>query len=176
MKPDEMQLQMLNHLRRYGESSTKQIAPHFPEFEDRKSLSAFLGNLNREGLIAKNNPGQWSLTSIGRSALEDSGYPFHCLIDGAVPVKAKDDISEPVTVVADWEQAIRDTSRKAENDAMSPFDMARQLQHEIPNGSSLVIEADEVFLAWRGARFSIQKPEDLQAFKAIQEAYIGEVA
>jgi hypothetical protein len=54
--------------------------------------------------------------------------------------------------------------------------MARRLQHEIPNGSSLVIEADEVFLAWRGARFAIQKPEDLQAFKAIQEAYVGEVA
>src|SRR5690606_6774662 len=95
-------------------------------------------------------------------------------------IPVKEPVNEKVTVVADREQTIRDTSRQAESDAtgtqLNSWDMARQLQHEIPNGSSLVIDADEVFLAWRGARFAIQKPEDLQAFKAIQEAYMGEVA
>lgn len=171
MTTDPQQLQMLNHLKRYGECSTKQIGEHFPEFEDRKALSVFLGNLNREELIVKNNPNRWALTRVGRAVLDKSGAPLD---------QKADDISEKVTVVSDWEQGIRDTSRKAKSDERADpanaFDMARRLQHEIPNGSSLVIESDEVFLAWRGARFAIQKPEDLQAFKAIQEAYIGEVA
>jgi predicted transcriptional regulator len=158
-----------------AERSTKAMMEAFPEWSDRAFASKILGNMRNSGLIHKRSNGYWALTKKGRERLEGvSGLGTKDEAPEQIPVN--EPVNEKVTVVADWEQAIRDTSRKAENDAMSPFDMARQLQHEIPNGSSLVIEADEVFLAWRGARFAIQKPEDLQAFKAIQEAYVGEVA
>lgn len=158
-----------------AERSTKAMMEAFPEWSDRAFASKILGNMRNSGLIHKRSNGYWALTSKGKERLEgvsDLGQKT----EEPEQIPVRDPECEKVTVVSDWEQTIRDTSRKAENDVMSPFDMARQLQHEIPNGSSLVIEADEVFLAWRGARFGIQKPEDLQAFKAIQEAYIGEVA
>lgn len=158
-----------------AERSTKALMDVFPEWTDRAFASTRLGNMCSSGLIKKRSNGYWALTKKGLERL-DGVSDLGRKTEEPEQIPVKDPECEKVTVVSDWEQTIRDTSRKAENDAMSPFDMARQLQHEIPNGSSLVIEADEVFLAWRGARFAIQKPEDLQAFKAIQEAYVGEVA
>lgn len=162
-----------------AERSTKAMMEAFPNWSDRAFASGFLGNMRSAGLIHKRSNGYWALTQKGRERLEGvSDLGKQAEEQEQIPVNETE--CEKVTVVSDWERGIRDTSRKAESDAkaepVSAFDMARRLQHEIPNGSSLVIEADEVFLAWRGARFSIQKPEDLQAFKAIQEAYIGEVA
>jgi len=162
-----------------AERSTKAMMEAFPEWSDRAFASKILGNMRSGGLIHKRSNGYWALTQKGRERLEGvSDLGKQAEEPEQIPVNEPE--CEKVTVVSDWEQTIRDTSRKTESDAkaepVSAFDMARRLQHEIPNGSSLVIEADEVFLAWRGARFSIQKPEDLQAFKAIQEAYIGEVA
>lgn len=162
-----------------AERSTKALMEAFPDWSDRAFASGFLGNMRSAGLIHKRSNGYWALTQKGREMLEgvsDLGKKD----EAPEPIPVKDPVNEKVTVVSDWEQTIRDTSRKAESDAtvaqLNSWEMARRLQHEIPNGSSLVIEADEVFLAWRGARFAIQKPEDLQAFKAIQEAYVGEVA
>lgn len=162
-----------------AERSTKAMMEAFPEWSDRAFASKILGNMRSGGLIHKRSNGYWALTQKGRERLEgvsDLGKKD----EAPEQIPVEEPVNEKVTVVSDWEQTIRDTSRKTESDAkaepVSAFDMARRLQHEIPNGSSLVIEADEVFLAWRGARFAIQKPEDLQAFKAIQEAYVGEVA
>jgi len=162
-----------------AERSTKALMEAFPNWSDRAFASGFLGNMRSAGLIHKRSNGYWALTQKGRERLEGvSGLGKKDEAPEQIPVK--EPVNEKVTVVSDWEQTIRDTSRKAESDAtvtqLNSWEMARRLQHEIPNGSSLVIEADEVFLAWRGARFAIQKPEDLQAFKAIQEAYVGEVA
>lgn len=162
-----------------AERSTKALMEAFPNWSDRAFASGFLGNMRSAGLIHKRSNGYWALTQKGRERLE--GVSDLGKKDAAPdPAATEDPAEEKVTVVSDWEQGIRDTSRKAESDAtpaqLNSWEMARRLQHEIPNGSSLVIEADEVFLAWRGARFAIQKPEDLQAFKAIQEAYVGEVA
>ncbi|KAE8545386.1 hypothetical protein [Marinobacter nauticus] len=162
-----------------AERSTKALMEAFPNWSDRAFASGFLGNMRSAGLIHKRSNGYWALTQKGRERLEgvsDLGKKD----EAPEQIPVKEPVNEKVTVVSDWEQTIRDTSRKAESDAtvaqLNSWEMARRLQHEIPNGSSLVIEADEVFLAWRGARFAIQKPEDLQAFKAIQEAYVGEVA
>lgn len=162
-----------------AERSTKALMEAFPDWSDRAFASGFLGNMRSAGLIHKRSNGYWALTQKGRERLEGvSDLGKQAEEPEQIPVE--EPVNEKVTVVSDWEQTIRDTSRKTESDAkaepVSAFDMARRLQHEIPNGSSLVIEADEVFLAWRGARFAIQKPGDLQAFKAIQEAYVGEVA
>jgi|26BtaG_2_1085354.scaffolds.fasta_scaffold00066_21 predicted transcriptional regulator len=162
-----------------SERSTKALMETFSDWSDRAFASSFLGNMRSVGLIQRRSNGYWALTKKGRERLEgvsDLGKKD----EAPEQIPVEEPVNEKVTVVSDWEKGIRDTSRKTESDEktepVSAFDMARRLQHEIPNGSSLVIEADEVFLAWRGARFSIQKPEDLQAFKAIQEAYIGEVA
>lgn len=162
-----------------AERSTKALMDVFPEWTDRAFASTRLGNMCSSGLIKKRSNGYWALTKKGLERL-DGVSDLGRKTEEPEQIPVKDPECEKVTVVSDWEQTIRDTSRKAESDAtvtqLNSWEMARQLQHEIPNGSSLVIEADEVFLAWRGARFAIQKPEDLQAFKAIQEAYVGEVA
>lgn len=165
-----------------SERSTAAMMREFPEWVERQDASKFLGNMFKNGLIQKRSNGYWALTDKGRRRLES--------VSDLGKVEAKTapgpEITQPIN------QAMRDMSQPVESGpadpakaigceikpdrSMSPWDMARRLQLEIPNGSSLVIEADEVFLAWRGARFAIQTPEDLQAFRAIQDAYIGEVA
>ncbi len=165
-----------------SERSTAAMMREFPEWVERQDASKFLGNMFKNGLIQKRSNGYWALTDKGRKRLEsvsDLGKAEEQSApapDLAQPIDtAMRDMSQPVeSGPADPTKAV--AAEIKPDRSMSPWDMARRLQLEIPNGSSLVIEADEVFLAWRGARFAIQTPEDLQAFRAIQDAYIGEVA
>ncbi|WP_417315640.1 hypothetical protein [Cycloclasticus pugetii] len=157
---DDLNLQILSTLKNYGECETKFLAERFREFETRKELSAFLGNMNREGLIVKSNPAMWSLTSKGRDVLDNSGYPLHGVPKEFVVPAGK----------------LKETANSDEAKRVDPWAMVRQLQHIIPNGSSLVVEADEIFVVWRGARFSIQSQDDLNALSVLNAAYVDEVA
>lgn len=147
-----------------AECSTKAIMEAFPEWSDRAFASKFLGNMRSTGLISKRTNGYWTLTKKGRQRLEVSAVAV------SEPAK-KPDEPEPVKEVVPANTAANESASEP-----SSFDLVRQLQHAIPNGGTLVIEADEVFLVWRGAQFSIQTQQDMRALSVLSEAYVGEVA
>lgn len=145
------EMQILHYLKQYGESHTNDLLAQFEEFETRKQLSVCLGNMKTAAMIAKNNPGRWSLTGVGREMLELSGYP-------------NQSISEVVTVSVE---------------APEPTDVLQlleKLQEQVPQNASLVIERGELFFVVAGQKFEIQWPGDFEAMALVADRYIGEVA
>ncbi|MFP3979133.1 hypothetical protein [Marinobacter sp. KMM 10035] len=144
------EMQILHHLLQQGETHTNELHSEFEHFETRKQLSLALGNMKQAGLIAKNNPGRWSLTGVGREMLDLSGYPNNGLTGEAVNAEAP----EPTDVLQ----------------------LLEKLQEKVPENASLVIERGELFFVVAGQKFEIQWPGDFEAMTLVADRYIGEVA
>tara|TARA_R110001583_G_scaffold25218_1_gene91428 strand:- start:156 stop:623 length:468 start_codon:yes stop_codon:yes gene_type:complete len=144
------EMQILHHLKQHGESHTNELLAQFDEFETRKQLSLCLGNMKTAGMIAKNNPGRWALTSIGREMLDLSGYP-----GTGLGGEAQD--SEPM-------------------ESTGVMQLLEKLQEQVPENASLVIERGELFFVVAGQKFEIQWPGDFEAMSLVADRYIGEVA
>lgn len=141
---------ILHYLKTMGESHTTDLLAEFEEFETRKQLSRCLGNMSKAGLIAKNNPGRWSLTATGRDMLEMSGYPNHALAQKPEPVGTPE-----LTDV---------------------LQLLEKLQEQVPDNASLVVERGELFFVVAGQKFEIQWPGDFEAMALVADRYIGQVA
>lgn len=144
------EMQVLHYLMTMGESHTNDLMSVFEEFESRKQLSLCLGNMKTAGMIAKNNPGRWSLTSAGREMLDLSGYPSSSLAGGSIA----SEVPEPTNVLQ----------------------LLEKLQEQVPENASLVIERGELFFVVAGQKFEIQGAGDFEAMSLVADRYIGEVA
>ncbi|SOB76138.1 hypothetical protein SAMN04488490_1814 [Marinobacter sp. LV10R510-11A] len=144
------EMQILHYLMRHGESHTNDLQAQFEEFETRKQLSLALGNMKQAGLIAKHNPGRWSITAVGRIALDQSGYP------------GTDNAGNPPA-----------QAPEENNDTWQLLD---KIQAQVPENASLVIESGELFFVVAGQKFEIQSPGDFEAMALVADRYIGEVA
>lgn len=144
------EMQILHYLKEYGESHIHDLLAQFEEFETRTQLSLCLGNMKQAGLIAKNNPGRWSLTGVGRDMLEMSGYPNSSLAGGSIA----SEVPEPTNVLQ----------------------LLEKLQEQVPENASLVIERGELFFVVAGQKFEIQWPGDFEAMSLVADRYIGQVA
>ncbi|GGE75693.1 hypothetical protein GCM10011533_30050 [Streptosporangium jomthongense] len=144
------EMQILHYLKQHGESHTNDLHAEFEEFETRKQMSAALGNMKQAGLIAKHNPGRWSLTGVGREMLDLSGYPNNGLNGETVCAESP----EPTDVLQ----------------------LLEKLQEQVPENASLVIERGELFFVVARQKFEIQWPGDFEAMSLVADRYIGQVA
>ncbi|OEY66829.1 hypothetical protein [Marinobacter sp. X15-166B] len=148
-------LVILRALRVHGELKAEQLLGLLAdEFDNRKHLSATLGNMKNEGLIVKSNPGLWSMTGKGRDLLESVPTIAQSLHPRA---EAK---LEPVP----------------EAETPRPTDLLSQLQQLLPDDSSLVVEASECFFVFARQRFAVGSKRDLQTLVDAASLWIGEVA
>ncbi|NWN92261.1 hypothetical protein HLV39_12240 [Marinobacter adhaerens] len=144
------EMQILDYLKQNGETHTDHLQAAFEEFETRKQLSTALGNMKQSGLITKNNPGRWSLTGTGRVVLDLSGYPNNSLAPEA---------AEPET-----------------HEVGDVLQLLEQLQDQVPENASLVVERSELFFVVAGQKFEIQLAGDFEAMSLVADRYIGQVA
>ncbi|MGO1500803.1 MAG: hypothetical protein ACTHWH_05920 [Marinobacter sp.] len=147
------EMQILDYLKQHGESHTNDLLAKFEEFETRKQLSLCLGNMNTAGMIAKNNPGRWALTGVGREMLDLSGYPNNSL--------AVETVSDEVPAL------------EVSNDILRVLEY---LQDHVPENASLVIERGALFFVVAGQKFEIQWPGDFEAMALVTDRHIGQVA
>lgn len=163
--------------------STRSLILEIEELGDRKEASLFMNGLARENLILKQGNGYWRLREAGKvklNAVEQdkmdkatdyvNGLKAHQMsqsdtVEVAIPKVEPGTIckmNKPIPPI------LQETSK--------PWSSVESLKESIPEGASLVIESDGVFMCFAGRKFNVNQDGDIEALFRTASLYSGEVA